>query len=60
MKVVCMFDSVCTNVVSSLAEQYDLFFNIKVCASYPQNHMCCSLQLLLVYNKHNGLFTKKL
>jgi len=55
-----MFDSVCTNVVSSLAEQYDLFFNIKVCASYPQNHMCCSLQLLLVYNKHNGLFTKKL
>jgi len=37
-----MFDSVCANVVSSLAEFYYLWYVLATL-------VCCSLQLLLVY-----------
>jgi len=42
IKVVCMFDSVCANVVRSLAELYYLCYVLATL-------VCCSVQLLLVY-----------
>jgi len=42
IKFVRVFDSVCTNVVRSLAELYYLWYVLATL-------VCCSLQLLLVY-----------
>jgi len=54
-KVVCMFNSVCANVVSPQNNIISV-----LCASYSQNRICCSLQLSLVYHITQWCVYKKM